>query len=176
MERRAPPRLLLLLLAAAFLFESWFWQGCIALARWIVGLIPWAAVRTLVAAGVEKLPAPIVLVLFLIPVAIIEPMLTLCVYLIARGYFLLGILGYVALKFFGLGLIAVVFDLTRHKLLSMPWFAWVYAKFVVFNTFAHQLVAPYKEAIVSEMGALRRRGRAFRLRLRIGARGAIGDG
>ena len=136
MNKRASSRPLLLLLAAAFLFESWFWQGCIALGRRIVALIPWAALKARIAAVVAILPAPLVLVIFLIPVAIIEPMQTVCVYLIARGYVVSGILGFVALKFFGLGLIAVMFDLTREKLLSMPWFAWVYAKFVAFHAFA----------------------------------------
>ena len=174
MDKRAPPRPLMLLLAAAFLFESWFWQGCIALGRRIVALIPCAALKAHIAAAIAKLPAPVVLVVFLIPVAIIEPMQTVCVYLIARGYLLLGILGFVALKFFGLGLIAVTFDLTREKLLSMPWFAWVYAKFVAFHAFAHDLIAPYKEAVTREMRALRQRARAYWVRLRAGA--TISDG
>jgi len=80
---------------------------------------------------------------------------TVCVYLAVRGHWLIGVVGFVALKFFGLGLIAVLFDLTREKLLSMPWFAWVYAKFVAFHAFAHTLIAPYKEAVVKEMRILR---------------------
>jgi hypothetical protein len=80
---------------------------------------------------------------------------TVCVYLTARGHLFLGIIGFITLKFLGLGLIAVMFDLTRDKLLSMPWFAWVYAKFVAFHAFAHELVAPYKAVVVGEMRALR---------------------
>ncbi len=161
MEKPASPRPLMLLLAAVFLFESWFWQRCIALGRRIVALIPWAALKARLAALVAILPAPVVLVIFIIPVAIIEPMQTVCVYLIARGYILLGIVGFVTLKFFGLGLIAVMFDLTREKLLSMPWFAWVYAKFVAFHAFADNLVAPYKAALVREMRGLRAWARAY---------------
>ena len=159
MEQRAKRRPLLLLLAAIFLFESWFWQGCIALGRRVVALIPWAVLKRHIAALVAKLPAPVVLVIFLIPVAIIEPLQTVCVYLTARGHLFLGIIGFITLKFLGLGLIAVMFDLTRDKLLSMPWFAWVYAKFVAFHAFAHELVAPYKAAVVGEMRALRDRAR-----------------
>ena len=58
-----------------------------------------------------------------------------------------------------------MFDLTRDKLLSMPWFAWVYAKFVAFHTFAHDLVAPYKAAVVNEMRALQDWARANWARL-----------
>ena len=157
-----------------FSVESWFWQGCIALGRQIVARIPWAALKAQIAAAIAKLPAPVVLIVFLIPVAIVEPLQTLCVYLIARGHLLPGIVGFVALKFFGLGLIAVIFDLTREKLLSMPWFAWVYAKFVAFNAFAHDLIAPYKEAVMKEMRALRRRARAYWVRLRAGRAEARG--
>jgi hypothetical protein len=165
MEQRVKRRPLLLLLAAIFLFESWFWQGCIAFGRRIVALIPWATVKRHISSVVAKLPAPVVLVIFLIPVAIIEPLQTVCVYLTARGHLFLGIVGFIALKFLGLGLIAVMFDLTRDKLLSMPWFAWVYAKFVAFHAFAHDLVAPYKAAVVNEMRALRDWARANWARL-----------
>jgi hypothetical protein len=165
MEERAKRRPLLLLLAAFFLFESWVWQGCVALGRRLVALIPWETLKRRVSALVAKLPAPVVLIIFLIPVAIIEPLQTVCVYLIARGHLFLGIVGFVTLKFLGLGLIAVLFDLTRDKLLSMPWFAWVYAKFVAFHAFAHALVAPYKAVVVREMRALREWARANWARL-----------
>jgi hypothetical protein len=166
MDKKAPPRPLMLLLAAIFLFESWFWQGCIALGRRIVAIIPWDALKTRIAALVARLPAPVVLIFFLVPVAIIEPMQTVCVYLTVRGHWLIGIVGFITLKFLGLGLIAVLFDLTREKLLSMPWFAWVYAKFVAFHAFAHALIAPYKEAVVKEMNALREWARGYWARLR----------
>ena len=97
--------------------------------------------------------------------AIVEPLQTVCVYLVARGHLFLGIVGFVTLKFLGLGLIAVLFDLTRDKLLSMPWFAWVYAKFVAFHAFAHALVAPYKAVVVSQMRALREWARVNLARL-----------
>ncbi len=155
MQENTLRRPLLLLLAAIFLFESWFWQGCITLGRRLVALIPWSAVKARIAALIAVLPAPVVLVIFLIPVAIIEPMQTVCVYFIARGHVLAGVIGFITLKFFGLGLIAVLFDLTREKLLSMPWFAWVYAKFVAFHDFAHALIAPYKAAVVREMRVLK---------------------
>jgi hypothetical protein len=148
MEQNAPRRPLLLLIAAIFLFESWFWQGCIA-------LVPWEALKARIAKLVARLPAPVVLVIFIIPVAIIEPMQTVCVYLTARGHLFLGIIGFITLKFIGLGLIAVMFDLTREKLLSMPWFAWVYAKFVAFHAFAHELIAPYKAMVVAQIRLLK---------------------
>ena len=41
---------MLLLLAAAFLVESWVWDGFIALARRLVALIPWDAVKARIGA------------------------------------------------------------------------------------------------------------------------------
>ena len=174
MDRRAPLRTLMLLLSAVFLVGSWFWERCIALARRIVALFPWERLKARIAAGIARLPAPVALVLFLIPVAIVEPMQTVFVYLAARGHFLVGVLGYIGLKVFGLGLIAVTFDLTREKLLSMPWFVRVYEKFVAFHAFAHDLIAPYKAVIVKEMRGLRDWARAAWSRRR--ARRALRDG
>lgn len=165
MEQRSPRRPIMLLVAAVFLFETWFWEGCIALGRRIIALVPWESFKARIRALVAKLPAPLVLAIFLVPVAIVEPLQTVCVYLTARGHFFLGIVGFIVLKFLGLGLIAVMFDLTRDKLLSMPWFAWVYAKFVAFHAFAHDLVAPYKAAIVKEMRALKEWARDYWTRL-----------
>lgn len=166
MNERAPSRPAMLILAAIFLFEAWFWQGCVALGRRIAALIPLTALKTGLKRLIDRLPAPLALVVFVIPLAIVEPLQTICVILMARGHFLIGLVGFIALKFLGLGLIAMLFDMMREKLLSMPWFAWVYSKFAAFNAFAHALVAPYKAILVQEIGALRARARAYWARLR----------
>ena len=152
-DKRSRP--LLIIVAAIFLFESWVWQGCVALGRRITALIPWAALKAHIAAFIAILPAPAALAIFLVPVAIVEPLKVLCFALIAHHHIFLGILGFVALKFIGFGLIAVTFDLTREKLLTMAWFVWVYRKVVIFHDYAHNLVAPYKVIIVERARDLR---------------------
>jgi len=144
---RAKP--LLIIAAAIFLFESWVWQGCVALGRRIVALIPWSAMKAGIAKFIAILPAPAALAIFLIPVAIVEPLKILCFTLIGHHHIFLGIVGFIALKFIGFGLIAVAFDLTREKLLTMRWFVWVYEKFVAFHDYAHRLVAPYKVIVTA---------------------------
>ena len=146
-DKRSRP--LLIIVAAIFLFESWVWQGCVALGRRFIAVIPWAAMKAHIAAFIALLPAPAALAIFLIPVAIVEPLKILCFALIARNHIFLGVLGFIALKFIGFGLIAVFFDLTRGKLLTMRWFVWVYARFVIFHDYAHKLVAPYKVIVVA---------------------------
>jgi hypothetical protein len=86
----------------------------------------------------------------------VEPLKVLCFALIAHHHIVLGVLGFIALKFIGFGLIAVTFDLTREKLLPMPWIAWTYERIVAFHDFAHRLVAPYKEVVLQDVRALRR--------------------
>jgi hypothetical protein len=154
----------MLVLALAFLFEAWVWQGCVALGRRLVALIPWAPLKARIVAFVAVVPAPVALLIFLVPFAIIEPFLV-CLALIAPRHWILAILGYVVVKFVGFALIAVAFDLTRHKLLTMPWFVWVYERFVWVNDAAHAFVAPYKAAARDAMRALIERGRAYWMRV-----------
>jgi hypothetical protein len=158
-------RPLMLLLAVAFLIEAWVWQGCVALGRQIVAIIPWAKLKARIAAFIAVMPAPVALVIFLIPLVIVEPFKIISIWLVAVGHPIFGVLGWIAMQFAGVGLVAVAFDLTREKLLSMPWFVWVYEKFLAFNAYAHALVEPYKEVALREMGALRDRARAYWLRL-----------
>ena len=49
------------------------------------------------------------------------------------------------MKIFGFGLVVPIFDVTREKLLTLPWFAYLYEKLLVFHEFAQRLVAPYRE-------------------------------
>ena len=165
MDKRPPPRIPMLLLAALFLLDAWVWQGCVALGRRIAALIPWRSLKARIAAVIAVLPAPVALIIFVIPLAIVEPFKIISLWLVATGHPILGILGWVAMQFAGVGLVAVAFDLTRDKLLSMPWFVWVYEKFLAFHAYAHGLVAPYKEAALREMRALRGLARSYWARL-----------
>jgi hypothetical protein len=139
-------RAALLALAALFLAVAWTWDGFIAIGRAAVRLIPWARFKQAFVALIDWLPTPIVLLIFLVPLAIVEPLLTLAVVAMALGYVISGAIAYVLLKVFGFGLIAVIFDLTKHKLLTVAWFARAYEKVVAFHHYADSLVAPYKRA------------------------------
>lgn len=132
------------LCAALFLFEAWAWDVLgHALAR-LAALIPFEAFKQALARGLERLPAPIVLVVFLIPLGIIEPFKFLGLWLIAHHHFILGILAFVAAKFAGLGVMAFLFEMTRTKLLSMGWFAQFYQWVLRLRAWAHAVLEPYK--------------------------------
>lgn len=165
MKRFEVKRAALVALAALFLALAWIWDGFIALGRLVVRLIPWKRLKQAFVAFVDRLPTPVVLLIFLVPLAIVEPLLALCVVAIAMGYVVLGVVAWIALKVLGLGLIAVIFDLTKHKLLTVRWFAWCYAKVVVFNAYAHGLIAPYQAAARALVSGARARARAALSRL-----------
>ena len=59
-------RTALLALAMVFLVVAWAWDALIAVGRWIAGFIPWARFKQSFAALVDRLPAPLVLLIFLV--------------------------------------------------------------------------------------------------------------
>ena len=95
---------------------------------------------------IDRLPAPLVLLIFLVPFLIVEPLLVVATVAIAMGYVVSGALAWIALKLLAVGLLPAIFDLTKHKLMTMPWFVRVYDRVAAFHHYADQLVAPYKEA------------------------------
>ncbi len=86
------------------------------------------------------------LLIFLVPFLIVEPLLVVATVAIAMGYVVSGAIAWIVLKILAVGLIPAIFDLTQHKLMTMPWFVRAYDKVMAFHHYADQIVAPYKEA------------------------------
>jgi hypothetical protein len=84
----------------------------VRLRRWIASLRPYPA-----------------LALFTVPVAILEPIKPVAAYLVSTGHVLTGIAGLIIGELLKLVIVERLFCITRHKLLSIPAFAWCYAKF-----------------------------------------------
>jgi hypothetical protein len=154
--------------ALVFLFETWIWGGLVELTHKLLGLLPWVELKARIVALINLLPPLAALLLFGIPLVVSEVGSFFSVILVATGHFLIGSCLYVAMKVVGLGLVAVIFDLTRPKLMSIPWFVFVYGKFLVFHEFAHRLVAPYKTAAIASIVEFRRRARTYWVRVRQG--------
>jgi hypothetical protein len=165
MENPQRPRPAMVLLATLFLIEAWVWDAFVAVARWLVALIPWAAFKARVVVWIDRLPIYVVLAIYIIPLLIIEPLKTVSVYVMATGHFVFGVIAFIILQFLTVGVVGVIFDLTRARLLTVPWFAWAYDKVMIFHDFAHRLVAPYKEAAKREFRAFRQWLRDYRARL-----------
>ena len=162
-------RALLLLLALAFLFETWIWDRMEAAARRLAALVPWAAIRAVLVGLIDRLPVWVALLMFGIPFVVAETGAAFCVFIAATGHVLAGSLGYVVVKIFGFGLVVPIFDLTREKLMTLRWFAYLYEKLLFFHHFALGLIAPYRAAAKKLAGELFVRARALWTRRSEGA-------
>ena len=60
--------------------------------------IPWARFKRAFAALVDRLPAPLVLLIFLVPFLIVEPLLVVATVAIAMGYVVTGAIAWIVLK------------------------------------------------------------------------------
>lgn len=161
-NRPKVPRALVFVFALAFLFETWIWDDVVAVGRRVLALVPWTAFRATLVRLINRMPVVVALLLFGIPFLVTEIGAFVCVVITATGHVVVGAAGYVVAKVVGLGLVVPIFDLTREKLLTMRWFALVYAKMLAFHHFADRLVAPYRAAAVAWLRELRARARAHR--------------
>jgi hypothetical protein len=143
--------------AALFLIEAWLWDHLAALFHRLAERIPFEALKQTLTQWLELLPAPAVLLVFLFPLAVLEPLKLGALWLIVHHHIFLGIAAFAAAKFIGLGLVAFLFEMTRHKLLSMAWFAKLYEFVLKIRAMAHAFVEPYKLAIREAIEPLKRR-------------------
>jgi hypothetical protein len=173
-NRPKVPRALVFVFALAFLFETWIWDGAVAVIRRTLALVPWIAFKAALVRLIDRLPAWVALLMFGIPFVVSEVGAFGCVVFTATGHIVAGAAGYVVVKVVGFGLVVPIFDLTRHRLMTMPWFALLFEKFVVFHEFAERLVAPYREAAAAFVNGLRARARAYWTRRPVGAEEEIG--
>ena len=129
----------------------------VAVGRALGSFVPWARFKQAFAALVDRLPAPLVLFIFLVPFLIVEPLLVVATVAIAMGYVLSGAIAWILLKLLAVGLIPAIFDLTKHRLMTMPWFVRAYEKVMAFHHYADQIVGPYKHAAAAALRQWRMR-------------------
>jgi hypothetical protein len=157
MKRPRVRRTALLVLATVFLVVAWVWDALVAVGRRIAAVVPLARFKQSFARLVDRLPAPLVLLIFLVPFLIVEPLLVVATVAIAMGYVVSGVIAWIVLKFLAIALIPAIFDLTKHKLMTMPWFVRAYEKVMAFHDYADQIVAPYKQAAAAVLRRARMR-------------------
>ena len=158
-------RLAALPLAIVFLFETWVWRRLVGFAQFVSTLVPWQRFRDAARRSLNRLPAIVSVLLFGVPLFVSEFGAFVSVVLMATGHVVFGMALYVGMKIFGLFLVPVIFELTRERLLALPWFAYLYARFETLHAMASRFVAPYREAakaFAREIAASgRRAARAF---------------
>lgn len=154
-----------LTLAVIFMIESWLWDHVRDALRGLGRLLglerfdPW--LRTVV----SKLSPPMTLVLFGVPGAVIFPFKLIALGLLARGYFLTGVVAIFVAKTLALGVTAVLFDICREKLMQMQWFCRFYSLMLAASAWSHELIAPLRRGVVEIAAGLRDRLAPLRRRV-----------
>ena len=112
------------LLALVLLFEEWGWEPLQrALAR--IGQLP--GLRWLERL-ISNLPPYAALAVFLVPTALLLPIKLLALWMMSRSWVLGGTLVIVVAKLVGTAVVARLFTLTQPALMTLPWFARLYAR------------------------------------------------
>jgi hypothetical protein len=155
------PRALVFAFAIAFLFETWVWNNIVAALRVIAAVVHWASIRQALTRLIDRAPVWVALLLFGVPFLVSELGSFFCVALVAIGQVKAGAIGYVLSKLLGLTVLAVIFDITRAKLMTLRWFAYLYHWAMVFHRFAEELVAPYRAVVRAYFVAWRTHMRAY---------------
>jgi hypothetical protein len=154
-------RPLWLIAAAIFLFEAWLWDRLTDLGHWLRDRLPFEAFKRWVAAKVERMPPWGALLLFVIPVILVQPIKLASLYLMTHGHLVLGAIGFVAIKIVGFGAVAFLFDLTRDKLMTFRWFVWVYGRVIWLREKASAFITPYKLALKARAARIKARALAL---------------
>ncbi len=148
-------------LALVFLFEAWLWSHLAPIVAWIVARIPWRVFKEKVASWIVHLPPYATLLVFLVPAAILLPFKFLGLWMLARGLWLSALALLALVKIVGMGMTAFIFDLTRPKLLQLPWFRSFYDWVMTGLAWAHRLIDPIKMTLRARLIIFRRRAKIW---------------
>jgi hypothetical protein len=139
------------LLALIFLVEAWLWDHLEPVVSRVVAWIPLRAFKLWLTERVDALSPAMTLVVFIVPIIPLFPLKLVGLWLLANEYWISAILVLVFAKFFGLGVAAFIFDVTRPKLLQMPWFEKLYGWVIALRERARAIVEPIKLRIRQAM-------------------------
>lgn len=92
-------------------------------------------------AWIAALPPYGIVTLFIVPLAMIEPMKIAALYLIGTHHVISGILIFILAKIVGVGLAERLFAIGREKLLSIGWFRWMFERAVRIKNNVHAWLA-----------------------------------
>jgi hypothetical protein len=137
-----------ILLAIIFLIEAWLWDHLEPIVARVVAMIPLRAFKQWLAERVDSLSPAMTLIVFAVPVIPLFPLKLVGLWLLTHEYWLSAISTLVFAKFLGVGVTAFIFDVTRPKLLEMPWFEALYEFVMSMRAKAAALVDPIKRRIL----------------------------
>jgi len=132
------------LLAIIFLIEAWLWDHLEPVVARIVAAIPLRSVKHWLAERIDTLSPAMTLIVFVVPVVLLFPLKLVGMWLLMHQRWASAVFTIAFGKIVGVGITAFIFDVTRNKLLQMPWFAWLYEAVLALRLKAAALVGPIR--------------------------------
>ena len=151
-----------ILLAIIFLIEAWLWDHLEPIVARVVAALPLRAFKQWLAERVDSLSPAMTLIVFIVPIIPLFPLKLVGLWLLTHEYWMSAIGTIIFAKFLGVGVTAFIFDVTRPKLLEMPWFEKLYEFVIALRAKAMALVDPIKQRI---MDVLRGNGEGWSSRM-----------
>lgn len=158
-------------LAVLFLIESWLWDNVKLALVFLARKLGLTRLEESLRDFIAGLSPHATLAVFAVPALAILPLKLLAVGAIAHGHVALGLAVILAAKTLALGVTSFLFDVSRDKLLQLPWFARLYEVVLRIRAWAHGLVEPLrrrlreaKEFVKTRVAALIGEGRSQFLR------------
>jgi hypothetical protein len=144
------------LIALLFLFEEWGWEPLKRAMAWLMRWGPLAWVER----AITRLPPYAALVVFFLPALLLLPIKLAALWLIGQGQKVLGLVVIVIAKLAGTALVARLFQLTQPALMTLPWFARLYARWTAWKL---SLLARVRESWAWRVGRVVKRRMAMRI-------------
>lgn len=152
-------------LALWVFLEEWVWDVMLSATTWLGKLPPIRWIE----AQIQKLPAYVALIAFVIPAAILLPFKLAAFWLIAHGHAMYGLWVFVIAKVIGTAFLARIFSLTKPALLTIGWFNRAYLAVTQWKA----LLYAYVRALPMYQ-RIRERARAMKLAMKAWWREALG--
>jgi hypothetical protein len=123
--KRAGNFIVFIIAVLYFALDAIFATVAIPLGRWIAAHWMFARLRR----WIRSLGPYSTLLLFLLPLIVLEPIKPLAAYLAGTGHMMRGLVLLTIGEILKLVLVERLFSMSRDKLLSIPAFAWIYGKY-----------------------------------------------
>jgi hypothetical protein len=169
-QKKALRRTLMMTLAVIFLVEAWLWDRMGTFVARVIALIPFARAKEWMATHIERLSPWMTLTVFIIPIVVLFPFKLFALWLLAKGFFVSGVLSVIGAKLVGLGVFSFLFTLCKPKLMQLRGIAWLYHQCLHWQHMAHELVRPYSRYIKRYIRAMKPSGFIGKLIWRLRAR------
>jgi hypothetical protein len=137
-----------ILLAIIFLIEAWLWDHLEPVVARVVAALPLRAFKQWLSDRVDSLSPAMTLIVFIVPIIPLFPLKLVGLWLLTHEHWMSAIGTIIFAKFLGVGVTAFIFDVTRSKLLEMPWFEKLYEFVIGLRAKAMALVDPIKQRIM----------------------------